>query len=349
MLKLSNDQSPQSLAATEKGQALPVIRREIEEVLAMPIRQVVSEVESLYAEVNQSARNIIGSAGVSALGEASGLLVVMDGKLQKLKTSENLFAKWFHEKLRMTKTFIKMEIKKRQSIKTALEESSAYYRTKRDALLQNIDEIKAGGLAAMQTDGKIDVAIEQLKSDIAVLEAALRDGELGDGDRPRQINTALMSRRTLLGDLAGAKVINKESVVDMYMQLSEREQLYIRIGSILPVLDTLTSQQLARLISRIPIRSAADAIETARKSLNALIRQSSEHMLEDSLNTAEIVNAPLVDDDIINLVVTNIGKMIDGCRSIIDDAKTANQRLLVTARQASDDIDAKMRAFQQQC
>lgn len=331
---------------TEDEILAQVEQRTLDEIIGITLQERVAGIEAIYAQVKEAANKLLGSNDASVLGDASGILVVIGGKMQELKQSANPFFTWLRSLMRNTSWYVQKEIKLRQSIKTILEENNTHYRMKRDALLRNLSDIEDSGKAAQDANVRMDIAMAQLTHDIDVLEKAQKAGGL-EQETAQTVQAAVQYMRTLKSDLAGAKVVNENSIIDTYMQLTNRQQLYIRIGSILPILDSLTRQQLANLISRKPLREAAESIEMAKKSLSSLVKQTSDQMVADSTKTAELINVPLVDDKTIREVSDNVIKMCDGVRTIVDGAKDQHEQYQKIAKEAYEKMDNRLEEFHQ--
>lgn len=310
--------------------------------------EVSTIVEKLYGEMDTAADAIIDTADTDDLSKATDALIGVQTQVSAMKPAKSRIGKWLSRKTQDVVAFTERRIKHLQGIKVLLEERQAEYKLRRDALKDGYETVCAHRDEMLSISENMERAAEQLELEISDLQTF--QANFNDGTESRTISSvtsAITVRQNVLADLQGAQVVMEGLIVDAELSVRDRESLYLKFGSLIPIVDTLNKRQLANLISRGPSRRATETIKQATEDLRELTVAVSEETRSNAVAAAEASNSPILDEATLEKVTDNIVASCDEVRSIIDGSVEVRERVTKKAKESSQKIKGRMLDFKQ--
>ena len=191
-------------------------------------------------------------------------------------------------------------------------------------------------------------AAGKLASEIKTIQGFKENADVDiDSSIIADASAAISVRQSVLADLQGAKVVMEGLIVDAELSIGDRQALYLKFGSLIPIVDTLNKRQLANLISRGPSRKATETIKKATDDLRKLTITVSEETRSNAVAAAAAANTPILDEQTLEKVTENIIATCDEVRTIINESVSVRDGVTKKAIESSVIIKGRLLAFMQ--
>ncbi|GEM_PF-3937632 len=312
--------------------------------------EVSATVERLYSGMDTAADAIIATASSNELSRATDALLGVQTQVSAMKPTRGRIGKWLSSITKDVVAFTDHRIKHLQGVKVLLEERQAEYKLRRDALRTGYETVCGHRDEMLVIVDDMENMASQLVSEIEILRYYQSNFDK-DEDTSSQVTAdvigAITVRQSVLADLQGAKVVMEGLIVDAELSVRDREALYLKFGSLIPIVDTLNKRQLANLISRGPSRKATETIKKATKDLRELTIAVSGETRKNAIAAAEAANSPILDEVTLEKVTENIVETCNEIRAIISESVATRDNVTKKAQDSSQKIKNRLIAFRE--
>ncbi len=288
-------------------------------------------IEPSIAEIVQASDAILSNATAGKIGEASDLLLDMQGHIAEIAQDGN----WLARIVSSQKNRLVRKFKKMHNLKTVIEEQQNRLIAVRDSLEKSIEKMETLRDQSKQFDNDLGATITALKTEQLALEDCLTTATEQEQVEIRQ---AIQRYKKTIADLIGWQSTSATNAAQISIALQGREILYESITTMAPQVRALLAQTTALAVFNSDTANAIAVVNQTAKSLNELIKITSDQSKANALATAEIAARPVILVDTIEHIAGNMVDTIRGVREVFDKAHAEYGQIEAAAAASRDRI-----------